>query len=65
MNFAAFRCLLAGALALALLSGCADFCRDIYNGVRARNEALRHPAGDDRPVMPDYDSYQRERKKLK
>lgn len=52
-------------LGVALLSGCADFCRDIYNGTRARNEALRHPAGDNRPPMPDYDTYQREREKLK
>jgi hypothetical protein len=52
-------------LSAVLLCGCAGFCRDTYNGVRARNEALRHPAGDNRPAMPDYDTYQRERDKLK
>jgi hypothetical protein len=26
---------------------------------------LRHPAGDNRPAMPDYDAYQREGEKLK
>jgi len=56
---------LAASLAAALLCGCADFFRDIYDGFRARNEALRHPAGDNRPAMPDYDTYQREREKLK
>ena len=59
------KCSLAVILAAVLLCGCADFCRDIYDGFRARNEALRHPAGDNRPAMPDYDTYQREREKLK
>jgi hypothetical protein len=57
--------LVAVILAAVLLCGCADFFRDIYDGFRARNEALRHPAGDNRPAMPDYDTYQREREKLK
>jgi hypothetical protein len=56
---------LSVVLGVALLAGCADFWRDTYNGIRARSEALRHPAGDDRPAMPDYDSYQREVAKLK
>ena len=62
---ARFRCILAAILAAFLAYGCADFCRGIYGGLQARNEALRHPAGDNRPAMPDYDSYQREREKLK
>ncbi|MGA7178703.1 MAG: hypothetical protein WBX11_03815 [Thiobacillaceae bacterium] len=65
LTFAAPRCFVSVILAVVLLAGCADFCRDMYDGIRARNEALRHPAGDERPPMPDYDSYQREREKLK
>lgn len=65
LKFARSRCFLFVFLAVALLSGCADFCRDIYDGARSRNEALRHPAGDNRPSMPDYDTYQRELEKLK
>lgn len=59
------RCSLAVILVTVLLCGCADFYRNLYDGFRARNEALRHPAGDNRPAMPDYDTYQREREKLK
>jgi hypothetical protein len=60
-----FRHVLVLMVAFMPLYGCADFCRDIYDGIRNRNEALRHPAGDNRPAMPDYDAYQRERDKLK
>lgn len=60
-----FRYVLLAIVAFVPLFGCADFCRNIYDGMRARNEALRHPAGDNRPAMPDYDAYQREREKLK
>jgi len=65
LKFAHSRCFLSVMLCVALLAGCADFSRGIYDGIRARNEALRHPAGDDRPPMPDYDTYQRELEKLK
>ena len=59
------KCVPAVILAALFLCGCADSCRNTYAGIRARNEALRQPAGDDRPAMPDYDGYQREREKLK
>jgi hypothetical protein len=59
------RCLPCVVVGLAILSGCTHFWRNTYEGTRAHNAALSRPAGDNRPVMPDYDTYQHEREKLK
>lgn len=52
----------AALLALLLLAGCAgqDWSRNVYEGVRQRQEALADPADKPAPSLPEYDHYRRE-----
>jgi len=51
-----------GGLALAALAGCssADVSRNVYEGLRTR-EQLQPAPGADRREIPSYDEYQRSR----
>lgn len=46
---------------LLTLGACADPARNLYEGVKARNEAQRTPFERAARPAPDYDTYQRER----
>jgi len=55
-------------LAVALLAGCAsdELYRGIYEGTRARHQALKPPAESTVDAKPlDYDQYQAERQRLR
>jgi hypothetical protein len=54
-------------LALVLLAGCADtdWSRNVYEGVRQRQQAVPDPTAVQPPAQPDYQQYKRERDKLK
>lgn len=54
--------LLAGMLTVAaFLGGCADPARNLYEGVKARNESQRTPIERATKPVPDYDEYRKER----
>jgi len=45
--------------ALLLLSGCADPARNLYEGIKQREDAKRTPMERATQPAPDYDSYQK------
>lgn len=51
-------------LLVTLLGGCADPARNLYEGIRNRNDAMRTPAEKAARPSPDYDQYRKEREQL-
>ena len=51
------------ALALLLVSALAG-CAPVYEGVKSREAATNTPPDATRPVLPSYDDYEAERKRL-
>ncbi len=48
-------------LAAILLTGCADWERNAYEGLRKREEILTRPGDPERTApLPDYDTYRKE-----
>lgn len=49
-------------LAATLLTGCADWERGAYEGLRKREEILTQPGQPERTApLPDYDTYKKEK----
>lgn len=53
--------LILSLLALLALAGCADPARNLYEGIKAGNDAKRSPQERAATPAPSYDEYQRER----
>jgi hypothetical protein len=50
------------ALASGLLTGCAEWERNAYEGLRTRDEILKPPGQPERTAPPpDYDTYKKEK----
>jgi hypothetical protein len=63
----AFSLFLVAAVCAALLGACTtqELSRNVYNGVKNRNEALKSAPPDySSPRAPGYDEYERERRAL-
>ncbi len=58
-----YRFLALTALATILLAGCADWHRNVYDGLRKRDEIRRQHEGlpERTAPPPDYDTYKKER----
>lgn len=52
-------------LALLLLTACADPTRNLYDGIKANNDARRSPNERAMTPAPGYDEYKREREGAK
>jgi len=50
------------SLAVGLLSGCANWERNAYEGLRTRDEMQKPPGQPERTApLPDYDTYRKEK----
>lgn len=55
-------CFIVWALATPLLTGCAEWERNVYEGLRNRDEILQPPGQPERTAPPpDYDTYKKEK----
>ncbi len=51
-------------LSVLMLVGCADPARNLYDGIKANNDAKRTPSEQATTPAPSYDAYQKELERL-